>query len=191
MLPFSEENDVKRIWLIASLQLILVVAFGALIGTFAVTGCGDSGDGETTPDVAARLETEARDAARDAEQAMKAAAREGSEAADELVEPGEQAREAAQAEAGDATADVAAGAQDALDGVREGLPSAASAGDPDCLELVDEGAWAEAVSVCTQALSSDAENPALRRALDEARREATAAEAEAAGEIDDALGGMR
>lgn len=139
----------------------------ALVGAFVMTACG--GDpGDATPDVAARLETQARDAAKVAQDAMEKAAEEGSQAASARVE--------AAADAADATGDAAT---ELAEEAAAAVPGTGPADEKTCLERLEAGAYAEAVAACSEALGRDPTNEAVKEALATARSEAATAKAEA------------
>ncbi|NNL66742.1 MAG: hypothetical protein HKP30_10895, partial [Myxococcales bacterium] len=81
-----KRNEALGTGLFAAGYLTGLAGFAALVGIVVITGCGAGDQGETTPDVAARLETQAREAAQQAKEAMEKAAQEGSDAASELAE---------------------------------------------------------------------------------------------------------
>jgi hypothetical protein len=161
-----------RTGITAVAYLALLIVFGAFAGTFVMSGCGGGQEGSPTPDVAAQLETRARDAARGA------------------TEPGSE-----ELDAGDGPAhaqdDAPAHARDELADESEGLPGASQADGTNCLELLDEGAYAEAIAACSEALARNPGDERLKNALATARGEVAEAEAGAAREAADALQGMR
>jgi hypothetical protein len=105
-----------------------------------------------------------RDEAEDAGQAMEDAASSAAEQAGEAAEAAEEAME----EAAEAADEAMEKAGEATDAAAEAAADAVTGGEG-CLELVSEGEFAEAVSVCTQELAADPANQALKEALDKAK----------------------
>lgn len=183
----------SRTSLAAATYLCALIGFAVLTGS--LIGCSGEQDAETTPDVAARLETRAKEAARDAQEALESAAGDAREALDEAAEEAGTALNEAADEAGAAmdqaaeeARELASAAGDALPDVGAGpVPAATQAGDADCFELFDQGAYAEAVAACTAALLAKPEDAKLKETLAAAREEAGTSADDAA----DALSGLR
>jgi hypothetical protein len=95
------------------------------------------------------------------------------ETTDEAASAAGEAADAVAATAQDAAADVAAGAKQATADVAAAAGAAASdlIDDPvaKCKELADQGAWSEALDVCTKAHEAEPDNMAIEHALQQAQ----------------------
>jgi hypothetical protein len=135
--------------------------------TSGVAGAVDSArDGM---EAAAEAAAEARDAAAAAAASAKEAA---SRAAEEAKETAAQAAAAAEETASDAAAAARETTSDAA--AAAGAAAAGLMDDPvaKCSQLAAEGAWAEALEVCTKAHQAEPDNAAIEQALQQAKAKA-------------------
>jgi hypothetical protein len=117
------------------------------------------------PLACSRAQETAEDAASVAAEAADVVATSAQDAADAAADAAAEAREAASdaaAEAKEAASDAAAAAGEAATGLMD---------DPvvRCSELAAQGAWSEALEVCTKAHEAEPDNMAIEHALQQAQ----------------------